>query len=290
MDQIDNDGKSVPVPMKTKYIKILIYLAFMGFFYLAQYIQLQSYNEYNSQFKAADIYNNPDDKNDTMFFDIYKQREPQKPIKPNILINTLTDIADGKTDLLISFKYCSQTQLNKTPFPKECLGGTKDKYQANLNAINTYYKTKKEYDENMKKYTNKYNIYKNNIINFPEILTVFQGILPKFLGLDNKSFIFIYVMIAIFALIYGIIKFFESDYSNFYYNTLIIYLIGLITVFILTNSILTYNTYFNKYHIYEPLSYYKYDLFKMNVLFDLTLTNETTNDLDNNYKTSYLNL
>ncbi len=277
-------GNSVPVPMKTKYIKILIYLAFMGLFYLAQYIHLYSYNDYNSQFKESDIYNNPDDKNDTMFFDVYKQREPQKPVKPDILINTPTDVNNPKTDLLVSFKYCSQTQLDKTPFPPECLGGSKINYQRNLDLITKYYKTKKEYDENMKKYTNKYNIYKNNVIEFPEILTIFQGMLPKFLGFDNNIYIFVYVMIAIFVLIYGIIKFFESDYSDFYYNTLIIYLIGLITIFILTNAILTYNTYFNKYHIYEPISNYKYDLFKMNILFDFNLINQTTQDSENNNK------
>jgi hypothetical protein len=286
MDETNKEGNSVPVPLKTKYIKILIYLAFMGIFYFAQYIHLYSYNDYNSQFKAADIYNNPDDKNDTMFFDVYKQREPQKPIKPDILINTPKDVntANKKNDLLIYFKYCNQNELTASPFPAKCLGGSKENYQKNLNELNKYYKTKKEYDENMKKYTNKYNIYKNNVIDFPEILTVFQGMIPKFLGLENNTFIFIYVIIAIFVLIYFIINFFESDYSSFYYNTVIVYLIGLITILVLTNSILTYNTYFNKYHIYEPVSYYKYDLFKMNLLFDFTLTNETTFDDENNNK------
>lgn len=277
-------NKSIPVSMKIKYLKILIYVAFMGLFYLAQYIHLYSYNDYYSQFKTVDIYNNPDDKNDTMFFDIYKQIEPQKPIKPDILINKPKDVSSNNIDLLVSFKYCNQKQLTTTPFPNECLGGSIDNYNKNLNLIDEYYKTKKEYDENMKKYTDKYNIYKNNIINFPEILTIFQGMIPKFLGFDNKIYILIYVMIAIFILIYGIIKFFESDYCDFYYNTVIIYLIGLITIFILTNAILTYNTYFNKYHIYEPISNYKYDLFKMNILFDLSLNNETTQDSENNNK------
>jgi hypothetical protein len=281
---IIKDGNSVPVPLKTKYIKILIYLAFMGIFYLAQYIHLYSYNNYNLQLTASDIYNNPDDKNDTMFFDVYKQTKPLKPKKPDILKDDKLLAHDGKTDLLVSFKYCTETELTTAPFPTQCLGGSKPSYTINLERIENYYKTKKEYDDIMKKYLNKYNIYKNNNITFPEILTVFQGIVPKFLGFDNNIYIFIYVMIAVFVLIYGVIKFFESDYCDFYYNTVIIYLIGLITIFILTNAILTFNTYFNKYHIYEPISNYKYDIFKMNLLFDLSIINHGTLDTINNNK------
>jgi len=287
----DENGKSEPLPIKIKYLKILVYLSFMGIFYLAQYIHLNSYDDYNSQFKIADIYNNPDDKNDTMFFDVYKQTEPQKPQKPPILNELkLPAVGEEEKNLLTDFVYCSTLELNKATIPPKCLGKLKTNYDANLKKLDNYYKKKKEYDENMKKYTNKYNIYKNNKINFPEILTIFQGIIPKFLGFENYTFQLIYVMIAIFALIYGIIRFFESSYSDFYYNTIIIYLIGLITIFILTNSILTYNTFFNKYHIYEPISNYKYDLFKMNLLFDITLTNATTQDDENKNKKKLYNI
>jgi len=266
---------SIPISIKDKYLKILIYISFIAIFYYSQYVFNYSFNEYNSQLKTYDLYNNENDNNDTMFFDIYKQQEPIKPSEPDILKTLPKDITNSK-DLLTTFKYCSESDFSASPPPEHCKN--KENYKINLNSITDYYNTKKEYEENLKKYNNKYNIYKNNKINFPEILTVIQGLLPKFLGFDNFIFISLYITISIFILIFAILKFFNYEtYTDFYYNTAIIYLIAIITIYILINSILTYNTFFNKYHIYEPLSNYKYDICKINTLFDLAISNRKNN-------------
>lgn len=272
----NNKDISVPVPLREKYLKILIYIAFFSLFYISQHIFKESYDEYNNQFKSSNIYDNELDKNDTMFFDIYKQQEPIKPQKPDILVNPPRD---NDKNLLITFNYCSQNELTvvaPATIPPKC-GTNLENYKNNLEKINKYYNEKKNYDKILKNYNNKYNIYKNNNIDFPEILTIFQGIIPKFLGLDKSIFIFIYILIAIFVLIYGLLNFFNyTKYSKFYYNTIIMYLIGLISILVLSNSILTFNTYFNKYHIYEPLANYKYDITRINILFDLAIVNKNT--------------
>jgi hypothetical protein len=266
------------VTVKDKYLKVLIYISFIGVFYLSQYIYNDAYDEYNNQFKESDIYNNENDKNDTMFFDIYKQQEPLKPSKSDILLNLPRDA--NNSNLLLTFKYCSPSELalaTKPPYCKDI-----NNYNLNLKQINKYYEEKKEYEEKLKNYTNKYNIYKYNKIEFPEIITIFNSFIPTFLGFDKKIFIIIYIFIAIYALILGIIKFYNSNYADYYYNTIIIYLIGLISIYILINSLLNYNTFFNKFHIYEPLAFYKYDIYKMNILFDLAIKNTQTN-------TTYIN-
>jgi len=267
----DKDGNSIPIPLTDKYIKLLIYLSFIIIFYTSQYIFRQSYNNYNNQYKSSDIYDK-EDKNDTMFFDIYKQQEPIKPEKPDILID---GPKDGETDLLTTFKYCTQEELINPSFPPKC-GRNKQNYEDNLDKLNKYYEAKKEYDNLIKKYNYKYNIYKNNTITFPEIIIVIRDLLTKFLGFDNNLFIFIYILIAFFVIIYGIIRYYNYDKNGgfeYYYNTVILYLIGLISILILSNSILTFNTYFNKFHIYEPVSKYKYDITKINTIFDLAITN-----------------
>jgi hypothetical protein len=267
----NKENKENTVTVKDKYLKVLIYISFIGVFYLSQYIYNDAYDEYNNQFKESNIYNNENDKNDTMFFDIYKQQEPLKPSKSDILLNLPRD--SNNSNLLLTFKYCSPSELALATKPPYCA----DNYNLNLEQINKYYEEKKEYEEKLKNYTNKYNIYKYNKIEFPEIITIFNSFIPTFLGFNKKIFIIIYIFIAIYALILGIIKFYNSNYADYYYNTIIIYLIGLISIYILINSLLNYNTFFNKFHIYEPLAFYKYDIYKMNILFDLAIKNTQTN-------------
>jgi len=261
------------ITVKDKYLKILIYSSCIGIFYLSQYIYNDAYDEYKNQYKESDIYTNDNDKNDTLFFDIYKQQEPVKPIKSDILINLPRD--KNNSNLLLTFKYCSASELGLPTVPPYC-GASKEIYKLNLEQLNKYNREKLEYEENLKKYTNKYNIYKYTKIEFPEIITIFNSIIPTFLGFNKKIFIIIYIFIALYGLILGILKFYNSNYADYYYNTVIIYLIGLISIYILINSLLIFNTYFNKYHIYEPLAYYKYDIYKMNILFDLAIKNTQT--------------
>ena len=270
---MDENTKTNKISAEDKYLNIMVYVSFISIFYISLYIHNNACDDNNNLFKQYDIYNkNDNDKNDVIFFDIYKQQEPIKPIKPQILIDLPRD--SSNINLLESFKYCTTEQLELATIPTYC-GATKAIYNDNLKKINDYYSKKETYEKNMKKYMDKYNIYKHNNIKFPEQLNVINNIIPQFLGFDKNIYIFIYIIIAIFVLIYAILNFYNSKYTNYYYNSIIIYLIGLISIFILSNSILTFNTLFNKYHIYEPLSYYKYDILKINTLFDLLIKNDT---------------
>lgn len=271
---IESDSNiSKQIPITEKYLKVLIYISYIALFYISQYIYKNAYDEYNNQFKGENIYDK-EDKNDTIFFDIYKQKEPIKPIKPDILINTPVN-SNGK-DLLTNFSYCTATELAITPSPHPKCGASKTEYEENLKKLNDYYNTKKDYEKLLKNYNYKYNIYKNNVITFPELITIIDQLVPKFVGFDKNHFIFIYVLTIIFVIIYGILRYNNySKYGGFeyYYNTIILYLIGLISLLVISNSILTYNTYFNKFHIYEPVSKYKYDITKINTLFDVGIKN-----------------
>jgi len=145
-------------------------------------------------------------------------------------------------------------------------------YIKNLNKVNEYYKAQKDYEDDLNVYNNKYNIYKNNQIAFPKLIFIIYDILPKLIGLDKTIIIIILVAIIIAIIIYIILKYLNQNiYGNYIYNTIFIYLIGIFTIFVISNSILTYNTYFNKYLIYEPISQYKYDLNKLNTLFNIRL-------------------
>jgi len=147
-------------------------------------------------------------------------------------------------------------------------------YGKNLNKVNEYYKAQKDYEEDLNVYNKKYNTYKNNQIAFPKLIFIIYDILPKLIGLDKPIIIIIIVAIIIAIIIYIILKYLNQDiYGNYIYNTIFIYLIGVFTIFVISNSILTYNTYFNKYLIYEPVSQYKYDLNNLNTLFNISLNN-----------------
>ena len=271
---IDDNTKTNKISAEDKYLNIMVYVSFISIFYISLYIHNNVCNENTNQFKPYDIYNKNENVNDVIFFDIYKQQEPIKPIKPKILIDLPREDSTNK-NLLESFKYCTTEELEKTPTIPTYCGATKATYIDNLNKINNYYSEKEAYEKNMKKYMDKYNIYKHNNINFPQQLNVITNIMPQLLGFDKNIYLFIYIIIAIFVLIYAILNFYNSKYTTYYYNSIIIYLIGLISICILSNSILTFNTLFNKYHIYEPLSYYKYDILKINTLFDLLIKNDT---------------
>lgn len=152
-------------------------------------------------------------------------------------------------------------------------------YQRNLTKINNYYKAKKDYDDELDNYNRKYNIFKNTNVEFPKLIFILYDICPKLFGLDKKIVIMIIVAIICFIIIYYALNSYYSNVSNdinYLYNTILIYLIGIISIFIISNSVLTYNTYFNKYLIYEPIVQYKYDLNNLNTIFNISLDNNTT--------------
>ena len=264
-----------------KYSNVVIYISYIIIFYISQnHIYKNNFDEYNNKFKLSNIYNKEKDKNDTIFFDIYKQEEPIKPIEPQILKEPLID--NNGSNLLMTFKYCSDKELE---LKQDYYCSNIDVYKNNLNKITNYYNSKKTYDEIMKIYNYKFNIYKNNIIEFPQIIYIYTTMLPKLLGIDKSLIIILIICIIIFIIIYILLNYYNknNNFNDYFYNTIFIYLIGILSISILSNSILTYNTYFNKYHIYEPIAQYKFDLNKLNTLFNLSINNinqDTNNKLD----------
>ena len=150
-----------------------------------------------------------------------------------------------------------------------------DKYETNLEKVNNYYKAKKDYEDELEIYNKKYNNYKNSQIDFPKLIYILYDIFPKMVGLDKPIVIMIIIAIISFIIIYALINYInDSDRHGIYlYNTILIYLIGILTIFVISNSVLTYNTYFNKYLIYEPISQYKNDINKLNTIFNIALDN-----------------
>jgi hypothetical protein len=264
-----------------KYSNVVIYISYIIIFYISQnHIYKNNFDDYNNKFKLSNIYNKEKDKNDTIFFDIYKQEEPIKPIEPQILKEPLID--NNGSNLLMTFKYCSDKELE---LKQDYYCSNIDVYKNNLNKITNYYNSKKTYDEIMKIYNYKFNIYKNNIIEFPQIIYIYTTMLPKLLGIDKSLIIILIICIIIFIIIYILLNYYNknNNFNDYFYNTIFIYLIGILSISILSNSILTYNTYFNKYHIYEPIAQYKFDLNKLNTLFNLSINNinqDTNNKLD----------
>jgi len=257
-----------------KYSNIVIYLSYIILFYISQYIYKYIFDEYYNKFTLLNIYNKEKDKNDTLFFDIYKQEEPIKPIQPKILTEPLLD--NNGSNLLMTFKFCNNEDLE---LKQNYYCNDSNIYKYNLNKITEYYNTKKSYEDIMKIYNYKFNIYKNNIIEFPKIINIYGTMLPKLLGLEKQLILIIIIAIIVFIIIYIILKYYnnKNEFNDYFYNTLFIYLIGILSIYILSNSILTYNTYFNKYHIYEPIAQYKFDLNKLNLLFDLSINNKNQN-------------
>ena len=398
-----------------KITQLTVYLSYVIVFYIANVIFNHSIDEYNQPDKMSNIYDtdenkkygstdvSPNDKNDTTFFDIYKQTAPLKPLMPEILQIPPKD--NNGDDLLTTFKYLSSEKLKKNAIICKCAESVKgivaattgvsdenknliftntikliyslinnnlsstvikkkvkeagavlsasavtygayitayilyayereyngiihdtalanakinynsyfifinsaavektdvekatattailthyeqaklnyrtseflSVYEENLNTVNSYYKAKKDYDNELEIYNKKYNNYKNSQIEFPKLIFVLYDILPKLIGLEKPIVKMIIITIIGYLIVYYILKNYNEKNSDYLYNTIFIYLIGIITIFVISNSVLTYNTYFNKYLIYEPTSQYKYDINNLNTIFNIALNNK----------------
>jgi len=181
--------------------------------------------------------------------------------------HTLTDISEHAAR---SAAMIEDVKRQKETFRKS--------YNDKLKKINDYYKAKKDYDEELNNYNRKYNVFKNTNVEFPKLIFILYDICPKLFGLDKKIVIMIIVAIICYIIVYfGLTNYYnDNDNSNYLYNTILIYLIGIISIFIISNSVLTYNTYFNKYLIYEPTVQYKYDLNNLNTIFNISLEDNIT--------------
>jgi hypothetical protein len=278
-----------------KLTNIGIFLSFIIVFYIVNIIFNKTYSEYYNINKGSNIYSrdktligilnkyfhfsndnvsyNNDDFRDINFFEIYKQQEPVKPKEYE------------KPDELELFKRCSTEDFSDTK-NNYCNSfiNKKDEYNKIKEKVDLYYQQKKQYEKDYNTYNLKYNIYKNNKIEFPEFVPITNYMVPQLLGFNKITHIILFVSLLIFLFYYNYLKTNNKQKEAYYiYNTIIIYIICLLSILVLSNSVLTYNTYVNKYLIYEPISYYKEDLFNMDILFNALLNKDMDKSISNQY-------
>jgi len=268
--------------------KITIFAIFVIVFYVANYLYNKAYEDYYNINKDTNIYsgnktivgilnkyfnfsiNNQDDFRDINFFEIYKQEEPVKPKEPT------------KPDNYNSFKICENfEEKNKYCYDFK---DKKEDYFELKRGVEKYNEEKKKYDKEMNTYNMKFNIYKNNKLDFPEFVPVLTNILPNLLGANKTSHILLFILMIVIYIYYYYLKLYKkNEFANFVYYTILVYVISILSIYVLSNSILTYNTYVNKYLIYEPIAYYKEDLFNMDILFNALLNKDSNKTKTDNY-------
>jgi len=216
---------------------ILLTIIFIASGYIFKYI----YNTYTGK-----IFNTTT--SSTLFYDIYKQSAPVKPKQP------IKPMYKGK-DVLKTFVYKKDNEEKDPDY---------DMMKRLYEEYNDYLKN---YDNEIKIYTEKYNIYKNTLTQFPAETNIIS-IIITLLGLDNKTILIIYALLISLFIFSAFLK--EDEKTII--NLCIKYTICILTIIILLNAILYYNTYINKYIIYEPLAHYKNDIAiantKLNLLID----------------------
>jgi hypothetical protein len=290
--------------MKPKYFNIIIYLIFVTVFYANNYLFDSKFAEYNNLSLMGNTYYKTDFENDdvdTMFFDIYKQEEPIKPLslsKPEFLADFKYCT---KTELSVDSKnsYCSdikKLELSAKPYPRlnessyKCLYNStsdptmkaqidkylksRDFYAIDKLIIDDYYKKLKKYDSDLQSYNIKYNIYKNNKIEFPEVVYLLFHMCPKLTGIDKTDVQLLLILIVIVVLLTFYLRMNNNPHTDYVYYTIYLYLLGMISITVLVNAILTYNTYVNKYLIYEPIHNYKNSLYNKNIIFNMIINQD----------------
>jgi hypothetical protein len=220
-----------------KYKDLIVYSLFTLIFISSGYIYKYIYSKYNN-------INLNSSNNISTIYDIYKQTPPIKPTpiqKP---------IYKGK-DLISDFKYNN---------------GDKDPdYKIKKTIVDDYYKSIKTYDNDMKHYNDRYNAYTNSL-SYSKLgdKTNYFDIAIHILGLNNYMHIYLIILIIISLVIYNI---YYDDISYVCF----IYLLTMLITLTVMNSILYYNTYVNKYIIYEPMAHYKNDITNANTALNLEL-------------------
>jgi hypothetical protein len=222
---------------ETKYNDLFIYSLFTIIFISSGYIYKYIIDKYNNI--------NLNTSNDIKtFYDIYKQAPPLKP-------QPIQKPRYKGTDLLSNFKYNDKD-------------GDAD-YKIKKTIVDDYYKSIKNYDIDMKYYNERYNIYNSSLTSTKlGDRTNFFDITINILGLNNYMHIYIIVLLIISLISYSI---FKDDISHICFIYLLVLLISLTII----NSILYYNTYINKYIIYEPLAHYKSDITNANTALNIEL-------------------
>jgi hypothetical protein len=239
-----------------KYKDLIVHSLFTIIFISSGYIYKYIYSKYNN------INLNTSNDNTTIY-DIYKQTPPIKP-KP-----IQKPLYKG-SDLISSFKY---DENSKEP-----------DYKIKKTIVDDYYKSIKNYDNDMKNYNIRYNAYNNSLTSTKlGDKTNYFDITIKILGLNNYMHIYLIILMIISLIIYNIYK---DDISYVCF----IYALTLLIALTIMNSILYYNTYINKYLIYEPMAHYKNDITNANTALNIELNPSSGlvfyNKLINNDKSS----
>ena len=222
---------------ENKYKDLIVHSLFTIIFISSGYIYKYIYSKYNN------INLNTSNDNATIY-DIYKQ---SPPIKPNPIQKPLYK----GNDLLSKFKY---NENDKDP-----------EYKIKKTIVDDYHKSIKNYDTDMKNYNIRFNAYNNSLTSTKlGDKTNYFDITIKILGLNNYMHIYLIILIIISLIIYYI---YNDDISYVCF----IYALTLLIALTIMNSILYYNTYINKYVIYEPMAHYKNDITNANTALNLEL-------------------
>ena len=250
---------------KKDFKELIVYVIATILLIVSGYIYKYIYNKYNNNITLLSKTNN------TVFNDIYRQ---SPPIKPEPI---------KKPAILDTFKYD----------PKSI----DPKYKLEKEIVDNYYKAIKNYDNELNYYTQRYNNYVNSLNSNLSDKINFTNVFLNISGLNNYLHIWLIVLIIIIAIIY-----YNYTDNNLLFACLI-YLISILTILTIMNSIQYYNTYVNKYIIYEPSSQYKNDIANANTKLNLILdpsngenfyniltnnknVNGTNSALDNDYTNS----
>ena len=91
-----------------------------------------------------------------------------------------------KPDELELFKRCSTEDFSDTK-NNYCNSfiNKKDEYNKIKEKVDLYYQQKKQYEKDYNTYNLKYNIYKNNKIEFPEFVPITNHMVPQLLGFNK---------------------------------------------------------------------------------------------------------
>ena len=241
-----------------KYKDLIIYFFFTILFISSPYIYNYIISNYNNNINLNTS------KDISTMYDIYKQKPPIKP-------TPIQKPTHNRKDLLTLFKYDDKN--------------TDPEYKIQKTIVDDYYKAIKNYDNEMKHYNERYNAYTSSSLTS----TVFGDkadyldIAINILGFNNKMHIYIIILVIIAYIIYNM---YTDDVSYVCF----IYLLTILITITIMNSILYYNTYLNKYIIYEPLAHYKNDITNANTALNVELDAQTGigfyNKLVNNINTT----
>jgi hypothetical protein len=211
--------------------EILIFFFFSLIFIISLLVHKNIYDTYNDTSLNTNL------KDDYVMYDIYKQ------VPPNKLSPIPLPIFRGN-DLLKTFKMVDGGDSGDADYDNKKL------------ILEKYYSDKKDYDIAMNEYNLKNDSY-NSIFQKQKLKlgdkTYYFDIMIDMIGIKNRLNLAIIIIIIILLGLY-------YYYGDDLFLSALVYLINVLILITLINAITYYNTYLNKYIIYEPSSYYKNDI------------------------------